>query len=191
VRNLTLATTARISGFAPTITDFAPLTLAHRSKVERCAVPRDMALVGNNYAVIPTSELDDGSRAWLAEEGALLPDAIGRWPSSRELRAALDSLDNCTVEYRIDPSGDWDADVRSAAGDYDAVIWATGGASPDDPCEFTFHKPNEVFALCILERLSHICGPLVIIEASGMRAVVVTAGANPEDLHHTWYRDER
>jgi hypothetical protein len=149
--------------------------------------------VGNNYAVIPTSELDDDTRAWLVEAGVVVPLAMGRWPSMRELRATLEALDGYTVEYRITSTGDWDVDVRSARGDAPdhATIWATATALPDDACKFNFHKPNEQLVLRILERLSHVCGPFVIIEGSGMSSVVVTAGSDPRELYELWHRDQQ
>jgi hypothetical protein len=156
---------------------------ANASATEICAIRND---VGNNYVVIPTSELDDESREWLADQGVVLPAAMGRWPAARELRATLDALPGYVVEYTDSATG-WDAEVRK--GDERAVIWAQPTETPDAPCDFTFHKPNEQLALRILECLSHVCGPLVVIETSGMRAVVVTAGSNPEDLYAAWYAD--
>jgi hypothetical protein len=132
--------------------------------------------VGNIYVVFPTSELDDEARDWLADQGVVLPAAMGRWPSARELRATLDALPGYVVEYTDSAMG-WDAEVRK--GDERAAIWAQATQTPDAPCDFTFHKPNEQLALRILERLSHVCGPLVLIPKSSTQLGMRTISARP------------
>jgi hypothetical protein len=140
--------------------------------------------MGNNYSVIPTGGLDEVSRRYLEHAGDPIPaNLAGRWPTMRELRAVMETFDG--YEIRYSSSGKDDVDIEVSGPEY-AVLWVKPGESEDAPCDFAFHKPDELLALRVLERLARICGPLVLFEASGCTSVLVTGGDDPAEAMQRW-----
>jgi len=136
--------------------------------------------MGANYVPLL---LDEETKRWLRLEGVSFPDdaAGSRWPTPNELRAALESLGGYSVSYRDDGDGGWDAEIVDAERGYDgwsATIWPKDIANPDAPHEFSFHKPKLELAVLILEKLSHVCGPFVIVDDASITPVVVTPGSD-------------
>ena len=131
--------------------------------------------------------LDDDMRRWLESEGVASPerDTPSRWPTPRELRAVLTEMNGCDVTYRDNTDGGWDAEVVERPVDsrsQHATIWTKQLASTDVPAPFSFHKSSVELALVILERLSHVCGPLVLVDDSTMAPMVVTPGCDVREL---------
>lgn len=111
-----------------------------------------------------------------------------RWPNQRELRAALESVPGCSVTYRPNGQGGWDADVVDATRDdaWHATVWTKNTSDDETPIEFSFHKPNLELALLIVEKLSHVCGPFLFVDASSVTPVVVAPGSDPAKLVAQW-----
>lgn len=140
--------------------------------------------MGETWVQMP---LSDEIKQWLQREQVPVPEihVQSRWPTSSELRGALDSLQGYRVTYRSNTEQGWDAEVVDAQRGYDgmsATIWVKNLPDGDTPTDFTFHKPSIELALMILERLSHSCGPFVLLQASSMKPVVVLAGCDPKRL---------
>jgi hypothetical protein len=140
--------------------------------------------MGNDYLVIPTGGLDEESRRYLEQDGDPIPATLGgRWPTMRELRAVIATLDG--YEIRYSSSGKDGVNIHVSGSEH-AVLWIKPGENEDAPCDFTFHKPDELLALRILERLARTCGPLVLFEASGCTSVLVTGGEDPAEAMQRW-----
>jgi hypothetical protein len=141
--------------------------------------------MGASYVALP---VDDEVKRWLRAEGAPAIPAErthGRWPTPNELRAALDSLAGYTIAYRDNPYGGWDAEIVDAVRGYDgysATIWTKHISNPEAPKEFSFDKPSIELALMILEKLSRVCGPFLLVDDSSVTPVVVVPGADISEL---------
>lgn len=137
--------------------------------------------MGVDYAVGPITE---EAKHWLHEQQIAFPDGPRRWPTPNELRSVLESFSGHAVSYRDTPGG-WDAEIvhseREHAGSM-ANIWVTEVTGPDTPARFSFHKPSLDLTLMILAKLSRVCGPLLLMEGSSGRAVVVTWDADVPQL---------
>ena len=133
--------------------------------------------------------LDDDTRRWLESEGIACParDTPSRWPTPSELRATLADMSGYDVSYRDNTDGGWDAEIVDSErgfGGLHATIWTKQLAGDDVPAPFSFHKPSVELALVILERLSRVCGPLVLVDSSAMVPAVITPGCDVRELAH-------
>lgn len=136
--------------------------------------------MGANYLPLL---LDEETKRWLRLEAVPFPDdaAESRWPTPNELRTVLGSLRGYSVYYSDNTDGGWDAEIVDSMREYDgwrATIWTKGITDPDAPHQFSFHKPTLEMALTILEKLSHVCGPFVIVDDASITPVVVTPGSD-------------
>ena len=144
--------------------------------------------MGATYAVSP---LTDEARQWLRDENIAFPDGQSRWPTHNELRAALESFSGHAVSYRSTATGGWDADIvdpeRDRTSGWMATVWVDGAVDADTPCRFSFHKPTLELSLMIVEKLSRVCGPFLIMDGSSGRAVVVAPEADiPKLVAELW-----
>jgi len=103
----------------------------------------------------------------------------------------LESFSGHSVSYRSTSNGAWDADIidpeRDRTSSWMATLWVQGAPDAETPCPFSFHKPTLDLALMIVEKVSRVCGPFMIMDGSSGRAVVVTPGADvPKLIAELW-----
>ncbi len=136
-------------------------------------------------AALEDAELRESFRAM---DLALPPDVVSRWPGLREVMdaaAAFGPLRQWTSEA---------ADSLDLAIGKAATLWLkskAGGETripsrDDEPVDVTFHKGDPALAIRITERLSRVCGPLVLIEANDARLLLVTPGIDPDAALAAW-----
>lgn len=146
--------------------------------------------MGVSYLALPlTADLVD----WLQQNDVSSPSPLpaSRLPTLRELKSIAVHLDGyvtdvvprpvCgSVDFRIE-------DVRGCYAGYSTAIWATRlqdktpPPEDDDTVQLYFHKGSPELAVIIVEKLAHICGPLVLIEGVGGRPLLVEAGVEPSE----------
>ncbi len=161
--------------------------------------------MGVSYMVEPfNAEAFD--KPWLTEQlndqQLRLPvDGVqGRYPTAREIRRVLDTLEGYRVEYRVEDGGDstpWVARVEEVVGDETVLVagfivprrgkYATIRMLEFDGDEDTSHwiyfeKGDPDLNLLILERLTHICGPQLVYTAESELLHLVIPGADVEAL---------
>jgi hypothetical protein len=95
------------------------------------------------------------------------------------------------MSYRDTVDGGWDAQIvapeGSPASGWMADLWIEPAADGDTPSRFSFHKPTLELALLILEKLSHVSGPFLLMDGASGRAVVVSSGADvPKLVAELW-----
>jgi hypothetical protein len=131
--------------------------------------------------------LNDEVIQWLDSEGVSHPPASGafRNPTPIEIEAVLGALPGYT--YKISRNLEehtWYADVAWKK-DPPHGPWAEISISDyrgdDLPHVFHFTKGWEEPIFLIMERLSHICGPLAVADGSDATPYLVTSGA---DVRH-------
>ncbi len=123
--------------------------------------------MGANHSAYPLKffERDDGF-SWLRSCGIELPSPLppSRDPTPDELRAVLDHLVGCRVEYTV-AEDEFDADVSNTADESDgAVIWVNYKGGPkDQPLEHIFfHRGSKEMVLRIVGGLARLCGPFAV-----------------------------
>lgn len=149
------------------------------------------------YTVMPLDTQGELAE-WLAQLAIKLPasNPIGRYPTPKELRRVLDSLENYTIKYHISPEHFY-AHVYETAGIQPGPPPLIEGPStmliiPDfhgdeDNCyQFYFEKGWPELIVVVLERLARITGPLVLIPDVDPKPLIISAGADPEKLLRTW-----
>lgn len=139
--------------------------------------------MGLLYSVVT---LDAECAEWLDDEGVSHPQPVPdpRFPTPREVAVALQELSGYSVELDADQSsGEWLAHIASLSS---PEMWASlrvrDYGSDDVPHKIYFPKgwPEVVFA--VVRCLTSCCGPLVVVDDSSMRPVVVCATDSVEDL---------
>ena len=139
--------------------------------------------MANNDFVFP---YDEGLEAWLRAEDYACPRARAgnRFPSKSEFLAAIDGLGEFTVWDREqneffatrarDPGGGYVLNVDSR---WDAV--GTGKF-------YLAIRGDLTVELAVLERLSGLCGQLVLYPDTGSPCVIVAQGTDIERLAAVW-----
>jgi hypothetical protein len=153
--------------------------------------------MGTSYHLVP---LDAKVADWLVELAVPLPDVndARRPPTLRDVRDAVASLDDYEVRESVSAAtGSLDMEVvdrRGYWGGWSTTLWvkAAEGDQPsagdDAPVGVTFHKGSPELAVLIAERLTRVCGPLVLIEASEALPLVVRPGIDAERAVSEWLR---
>jgi len=131
--------------------------------------------MGVLHSVLP---LDASCVEWLDSEGVAHPPptTTSRYPTPREIAAELQQLGDYAFDLSADlSSGEWLATIVSANSQTEA--WASlrvkNYSDDDRPHEFYFPKgwPEVIFT--VVERLTQHCGPLVVVDDSAVRPVIV------------------
>lgn len=158
--------------------------------------------MGKSHSVLP---LQPEIVSWLQDDYGLHISLVpSRYPTLREIRDILDHLENYTVTYtvdfiaRADPFSatatqlqrGWQADIfdpRAWKGRHYEGQWATlvvlqYQGNDDLPHPFYLSKSSGEVSLLILQRLSQVYGPLVVMADDGSDPIVVTPDL---DLHQT------
>lgn len=126
-----------------------------------------------------------GGEKYLAQFGE------GRYPYRPEIEAVLASFEGFFVEYEWRCWASWtnwgkqelwDAWIGSATLDSSHWMGAhlMGTITATGLVKFQFYRANLELAIVILERLSHQCGPFVLMNHSGSKPIVATPGMNIE-----------
>ena len=139
--------------------------------------------MGIIYLVVP---LDPEVSAWLDREAIDHPPAspTARGPSPREVLDALDALDG--LRSRIDKQvqqGRVDIEVEDAREGRSTSIRLSECLSDDRPCQLAFSKGSEELIGSILNAISSLCGPLVLVPDSGEDPTVFRASPAPPAWH--------
>src|SRR5207253_1573948 len=112
---------------------------------------------------------------WLRENNHPLPSLLSesRLPTLGELKAVVEHLDGYTARVRLSKvTNSIDLEVidhRGYRAGWSTTIWAkklndeNRPPEDEDVVEFTFHKGSPELAVVIVEKLTHVCGPLVLI----------------------------
>ncbi len=135
--------------------------------------------MGVSYLVLA---IDGQVADWLRGFDVKVPSGSSRLPSPNEIRAELARLNDWHVEFRENGAGGWDAEIVDAVLGYQGrstIIWVTNIQDPDTPHRFSFHKGDPELAALIVERLTHTCGPLVLVRDHDAQPVLVVPGDDP------------
>ena len=131
--------------------------------------------------------LDARCAEWLDSEGISHPDssAADRRPTPREVTELLRDLPGFRTTITANKqSGEWHAMIESS--DPTDPSWTVVRISDyrddDAPHDLCFHKGFPRVVLLVVERLTRLCGPLVVVNDSGSLPVVVRPGDSIEDL---------
>ena len=124
---------------------------------------------------------------WLDREGVPHPEPppIPRLPTPREVTEVLQQLPGYTASVSASlTSGKWSAEI--SATDFSNPAWAVLRVcdyhSDNQPHELYFPDGWREVIFSVVERLSHYCGPLVVVDDSGGPLIVVRPNDSIEDL---------
>jgi hypothetical protein len=114
-------------------------------------------------------------KEWLTSEGVDVPDCASRLPRKAEVREVLAGLQNLSVRYTENGDGErWDAMVDD---DDKRQLWTLLHAEPEsgneDATRIDFEKGSPWLVIAILRALSASTGPLVLLDDSGSKPLVV------------------
>ena len=137
--------------------------------------------MGTLYTVIL---LDQKCAEWLDTESVPHPVVtnLTRYPTPREILEVLHGIPDAKVIIHSDvQSHEWSAQIDMNDNSW-AQMRVRDFSSEDTPHEFYFSKgwPEVVFV--VTERLARLCGTLVVVDDSSCRPVVVSAGADTNEL---------
>jgi hypothetical protein len=143
------------------------------------------------YCIFHLGDVDE-LPAWLATFGINCPRGESRYPTPNEIRQVLDDLEGYTVEYAMD--ADSCLVTISTAGPCQFEQWTTlrmskcgDNAQASTPQPFSFKNGSPELIVRICERLSRLCGPLVIYSDSGHEIpILVRAGVDPGQAVTAW-----
>jgi hypothetical protein len=137
----------------------------------------------------------------LKSEGHLLPDPppASRPPLLREVRGVLETLEgyrsSCRVHQQKISSVDFEVvDDGGYYAGWSTMLWVTRididdrthPPGEDDPVEVCSHKGDPELAVCITERLTRRCGPLVLTLDVDCQSLVVTPGISVSSAVGKW-----
>lgn len=136
--------------------------------------------------------LDTSCAEWLDREGVSHPatEATSRFPTPSEIIKVLRQLVGYTFSVTADSSsGEWFAQItasNSSTGAW-AFLRVSDYCSDDKPHEFYFPKgwPEVIFT--VVERLTHYCGPLVVVDDSSVRPIVVRPHDSVQELLRNYH----
>jgi hypothetical protein len=111
-------------------------------------------------------------------------------PSPLELRTVLDDLPGHTTDYFVSPDN-WQASVEAVTGlrlfrpsTLITVVDFRGDETM--PHLFYFDGGDPKLNVLVAERLSRLCGPLLVFPDTGARPLLVTPGIDPTDAVKVW-----
>ena len=131
--------------------------------------------MGAVYSVLPVNR---DVMTWLQSLEPAYPEVLtqGRYPTPQEVRMILDGLSDHVVEYTIN-----DQTLRVTISQASSEMWASlvimdynRAEDENSPHEFYFEKGWSELVLEILDKLSEICGPLVLVPHSGDKPTLVS-----------------
>jgi hypothetical protein len=145
--------------------------------------------------------LNEETADWLRKNGLSAPSPLpdSRLPTLGELKAVVEQLGGYksrvglskgtrTIDIEV-------VDQRGYGAGWSTTIWAskwndrTRPPEDGDSVQFTFHKGSPELAVLIVERLTHVCGPLVLIPDHNCRPLLVTEGLDPRQAVEEWLKD--
>ena len=138
--------------------------------------------MGIQYYIVPLGSYGGRSDALASSLEAFgitiaVDQSPSRYPTPREIRAVLDQLDGYAVTYHVD-AYTWWADVTDAVDPQHArwtsLIVQDFEGVEDEPHEFYFAKGWEDLIIQIVEKLSRVCGPLVLIDDINWMPLLIT-----------------
>jgi hypothetical protein len=144
------------------------------------------------YVVTPLLD-DEAFTRWLGEFGIVPPaGANSRFPTVRELRFILEHLDGLSFEASVG-STYWDADIFACGhsgerweGEY-TTLWVTNYKGNEEvPVDFCFRKGSARLVLLILQRLTQISGPLVVVLDTCGIPILVTLETDIDQAYRVW-----
>ena len=126
--------------------------------------------------------------SWLGSLG-ISASGPSRNPTPREVKAALESLDDFAVRYELVNGDYWCAWVKHRlnpeTGPWTLVhISHIGG--DDEERRVWFEKGDQELIATIVERLTHSCGTLVLTCDAGGEPIVITPGTDPARALEVW-----
>lgn len=131
-----------------------------------------MGIIFTVMTISDTMLQNQAFREWLRACEVEIPEDVtpSRWPTIRELKSVLESLENCTVSYHI-IAPDLHIEIRDdtyvppdpkTISRQDMFIHGYSG-SDDGEQPFHFDKlHHEEIALTVLKRLSVFCGTFLV-----------------------------
>jgi hypothetical protein len=135
--------------------------------------------MGVVYVVVP---LDAEVAAWLDGWPIDHPPALtnARGPSPREIFDALGLLDGVrTVIARHPEQERIDIDVEDARDSRSICVRLSECHSDGQPCQLAFSKGSEELIGSILDAVSSLSGPLVLVPDTGEAPTVFAANSTP------------
>lgn len=150
--------------------------------------------MGATYYVISISNADQYPWAanTLQHHGMIPPthSESSRNPTPQELREVLDSLSGYRVEYLVSQNN-WQALVEAKKGfpllrSTTLVDVVDFQGNESIPRIISFEKGDLVLNILIVERLSRICGTLLVLSDTGAKPLVIVPGIDPKDVIKVW-----
>jgi hypothetical protein len=126
--------------------------------------------------------------SWLETLG-IRPSGPSRNPTPREVRAALESLEDFTVRYELVNGDYWTAWVKHRQNPEDGpwtLVHISQIGGDDEERRVWFEKGHPDLIVRIIERLTHSCGTLVLTCDAGGTPIVITPGTNPARALDAW-----
>ncbi|MGY0215854.1 hypothetical protein ACWJJH_00545 [Endozoicomonadaceae bacterium StTr2] len=125
-----------------------------------------------------TYPLNEEMREWLESEGVDVPENDSRFPTGKEVKEALESLESVNVEITDNGiGGTWQAWLNSSL--EPETIWTLLNISEysgdDEPQEVWFEKGDENLVKYVLGKISYKTGPQVLIPDTGDTPEVISA----------------
>jgi hypothetical protein len=139
--------------------------------------------MGVVYVVVA---LDAEVAAWLDREAIDHPPACptARGPSPLEVFDALDSLHGLRTHVTRHPGeGRIDIEVADARDGQGTSVWLSECLSDDQPCQLGFCKGSEELIGSIVDAVSSVCGPLVLVPDTGEDPSVFPVSSAPPSWH--------
>jgi hypothetical protein len=146
------------------------------------------ATMGVIYIVLPLSHEEDEIISWLHSLRLTCPPDEGRYPTIEELRFVLDHLDGYSIHYSTG-AGHWYADVSptdQVTSDWACIVVDNYHDNDTDSHDFYFERGSPRVMLLILQRLTRMCGPLILLADTGDLPMVVTADLDLDQALHAW-----
>jgi hypothetical protein len=149
--------------------------------------------MGVNYIVLP---LNKETRQWLDQESVAYPafatDAVN--PTPQEIRAALGNLDGIRADFGATVLGrSWDV-VLEAIASPETGPWTMlvldDYQGEDVRRSIAFHKGWPDLVLAAAKEISRRTGPLLVLEDSEGKPIVVDANSDTSELLRLWFDDK-
>ena len=140
--------------------------------------------MGVLHSVLP---LDKSCAEWLDQECVPHPDPTAdyRYPTPKEITSALQQIGDYLVDLNADSSsGEWMATIteaKSTTGAW-ASLRVSDYSSDEEPHEFYFPKGCPEVIFTVVERIAHYCGPLVVVDDSSVRPIIVSPNDSIQKL---------
>jgi hypothetical protein len=124
---------------------------------------------------------------WLTAEGVSFDaDRPSRAVTPRDLRVALGTLPDVHVVSEVSEASRWSARVEVSGGEPWTQAHLGDVRGEDDECSLCFEKGWPDLIVRIVEKLCHACGSLVLFCDGGSKPLVITAGADVDEVWAEW-----